>query len=68
MSFGSLGLHASLLDSLAALGFTEPTPVQRAAIPAALAGGDLLVSSPTGSGCAAPAWSAACPTASNWSN
>ena len=50
MSFGSLGLHASLLDALAALGFTEPTPVQLAAIPAALAGGDLLVSSPTGSG------------------
>jgi superfamily II DNA/RNA helicase len=50
MSFDSLGLHSSLLQSLAALGFTEPTPVQAAAIPAALEGGDLLVSSQTGSG------------------
>jgi superfamily II DNA/RNA helicase len=50
MSFSSLGLHSSLVQSLAALGFSEPTPVQLAAIPAALAGGDLLVSSQTGSG------------------
>jgi len=50
MSFASLGLHSSLVQSLAALGFSEPTPVQLAAIPAALAGGDLLVSSQTGSG------------------
>ncbi len=50
MSFSTLGLDASLLDNLARLGYTEPTPVQREAIPAALAGGDLLVSSQTGSG------------------
>jgi superfamily II DNA/RNA helicase len=50
MSFSTLGLHPSLLETLAALGYAEPTPVQRAAIPAALAGGDLLVSSQTGSG------------------
>jgi superfamily II DNA/RNA helicase len=50
MSFTSLGLDPSLLDNLARLGYTEPTPVQREAIPAALAGGDLLVSSQTGSG------------------
>jgi superfamily II DNA/RNA helicase len=50
MSFSSLGLDSSLLDNLARLGYAEPTPVQRAAIPAALAGGDLLVSSQTGSG------------------
>jgi superfamily II DNA/RNA helicase len=50
MSFGSLGLHSSLVEPLAALGYTAPTPVQLAAIPAALAGADLLVSSPTGSG------------------
>ena len=50
MSFSSLGLHASLLENLARLGYAEPTPVQRAAIPAALAGADLLVSSQTGSG------------------
>jgi superfamily II DNA/RNA helicase len=45
-----LGLDSSLLDNLARLGYTEPTPVQREAIPAVLAGGDLLVSSQTGSG------------------
>jgi superfamily II DNA/RNA helicase len=50
MSFSSLGLDPSLLATLAALGYTAPTPVQREAIPAAIAGGDLLVSSQTGSG------------------
>jgi len=50
MSFPSLGLDPSLLATLTALGYTEPTPVQREAIPAAIAGGDLLVSSQTGSG------------------
>jgi superfamily II DNA/RNA helicase len=50
MSFSSLGLDSSLLANLARLGYTEPTPVQKEAIPAALAGGDLLVSSQTGSG------------------
>jgi len=50
MSFATLGLHSSLVQTLAALGYEEPTPVQRAAIPAALAGADLLVSSQTGSG------------------
>ena len=50
MSFSSLGLDLSLLENLARLGYTEPTPVQKEAIPAALAGGDLLVSSQTGSG------------------
>jgi superfamily II DNA/RNA helicase len=50
MSFSSLGLDLSLLNNLAGLGYAEATPVQREAIPAALAGGDLLVSSQTGSG------------------
>ncbi len=50
MSFSTLGLDASLLDNLTRLGYAEPTPVQRAAIPAVIAGADLLVSSQTGSG------------------
>ncbi len=50
MSFSTLGLDSSLLQNLAQLGYAEPTPVQREAIPAVLAGGDLLVSSQTGSG------------------
>ena len=49
-SFSLLGLDSTLLDNLARLGYAEPTPVQRAGIPAVLAGGDLLVSSQTGSG------------------
>src|SRR5437868_13185485 len=50
MSFSTLGLDSSLLDNLKRLGYQAPTPVQREAIPAALSGGDLRVSSQTGSG------------------
>jgi superfamily II DNA/RNA helicase len=50
MSFSTLGLNSSLLETLARLGYAEPTEVQRRAIPAVLAGADLLVSSQTGSG------------------
>jgi len=50
MSFEALGLHASLVQAVADTGYTAPTPVQAQAIPAAIAGRDLLVSSQTGSG------------------
>jgi superfamily II DNA/RNA helicase len=50
MSFSDLGLDAGLLTAVSAAGYTDPTPVQREAIPAALSGADLLVSSHTGSG------------------
>ena len=50
MSFESLGLDPSFLSTLAQLGYAEPTQVQRSAIPSVIAGGDLLVSSQTGSG------------------
>ncbi len=49
-SFESLGLSAEIVVALTAAGYQVPTPVQQRAIPAALAGRDLLVSSPTGSG------------------
>jgi len=49
-AFDSLGLHPGLLKSLAASGYTEPTAVQARAIPEAMAGHDLMVSSQTGSG------------------
>ncbi|SAL21195.1 DEAD/DEAH box helicase [Caballeronia cordobensis] len=49
-SFESLGLSAEIVSALTAAGYQNPTPVQERAIPAALAGRDLLVSSPTGSG------------------
>ena len=50
MSFDTLGLHAALSRAVADAGYTEPTEVQSRAIPLALAGRDLMVSSSTGSG------------------
>ncbi|XLZ72093.1 DEAD/DEAH box helicase [Massilia sp. SR12] len=50
MTFEALGLNTSLLNALTASGYTKPTPVQEQALPAAMAGQDLLVSSQTGSG------------------
>ncbi len=49
-TFESLGLHPAVLKALVDAGYTTPTPVQTQAIPAALEGRDLLVSSQTGSG------------------
>ncbi|PKZ69935.1 DEAD/DEAH box helicase [Moraxella osloensis] len=48
--FTALGLSGSLLKSIVATGYTIPTPIQARAIPAALAGRDLLLSAQTGSG------------------
>src|SRR5450830_1022492 len=50
MSFETLGLNPSILKALTDAGYTAPTPVQEQAVPAAIAGKDLLVSSQTGSG------------------
>lgn len=50
MSFDSLGLSPVVLASVRQAGFSEATPVQAQAIPAALAGADLMVSAQTGSG------------------
>ena len=50
MSFETLNLHESLTRALTAAGYAAPTDVQAAAIPPALAGQDLMVSSRTGSG------------------
>ena len=57
--FAELGLHPELLQAIADLGYTQPTPVQQRVVPLALAGTgagnhaplhDLMVSSQTGSG------------------
>ena len=48
MPFSSFGLSAPLLGAVAQ--HPAPTPVQRAAIPVVLGGGDLLVTAETGSG------------------
>lgn len=50
MSFNNLGLAPEILSALKKIGFLNPTPVQERAIPLALAGHDLMVSSQTGSG------------------
>jgi ATP-dependent RNA helicase DeaD len=45
-----LNLRPELLDAVAALGYEEPTPIQREAIPPLLAGRDLLGQAATGTG------------------
>ncbi|WP_433341844.1 DEAD/DEAH box helicase [Micromonospora sp. CA-111912] len=49
-AFTDLGLRAELLGALSALGYEEPTPIQREAIPPLLAGRDLLGQAATGTG------------------
>ena len=48
--FRGLGLSSKLLDTLTSLGYEEPTPIQREAIPPLLAGRDLLGQAATGTG------------------
>src|ERR1043165_1386051 len=50
MSFDSLGLKPELLRAVADKGYTEPTPIQREAIPAVLSGRDVLAGAQTGTG------------------
>jgi len=50
MTFASLGLIDSLLNALEPLGYKKPTPVQTQAIPAVLAGRDLMAAAQTGTG------------------
>jgi len=50
MSFDQLGLSPELLRAVADQGYTEPTPVQAAAIPLVLAGRDVLAGAQTGTG------------------
>ncbi len=48
--FAALGVSAEIVTALSALGYEEPTPIQREAIPALLAGRDLLGQAATGTG------------------
>jgi len=50
MSFDTLGLSAELLRAVADQGYSEPTPVQRQAIPVILEGRDILAGAQTGTG------------------
>ena len=50
MSFAELGLTPELLRAVASEGYTDPTPVQREAIPLVLQGRDVLAGAQTGTG------------------
>jgi ATP-dependent RNA helicase DeaD len=49
-SFAELDLRPELVEALASLGYEEPTPIQREAIPLLLEGRDLLGQAATGTG------------------
>lgn len=50
MPFKLLGLDPHILKAIQEAGYTEPTPIQAAAIPAIIAGGDLIGIAQTGTG------------------
>ncbi len=49
-AFAALGLDNTSLQAVAALGFTEPTPIQERALPVLLEGGDVVGIAQTGTG------------------
>jgi ATP-dependent RNA helicase RhlE len=50
MSFSSLGLSESISSVVSELGYTEPTSIQKKAIPVVLSGKDLIAAAQTGTG------------------
>lgn len=50
MTFKDLGLQPALWTRCEQLGFTEPTPIQKQAIPVVLDGGDIIACAETGTG------------------
>ncbi|RUO77771.1 DEAD/DEAH box helicase [Idiomarina seosinensis] len=50
MTFSELGLCPEILAALTRQGYTEPTPIQSQAIPAVLAGNDVMAAAQTGTG------------------
>ena len=50
MSFRDLGLHSAFADRCEQLGYVEPTPIQKQAIPVVLRGGDVIACAETGTG------------------
>ncbi len=50
MGFSTTGLNASLINAVTEQGYTEPTPIQAATIPAILAGQDVMAGAQTGTG------------------
>ena len=50
MSFSKLGLSEPILKAVADLAYTEPTAIQKQAIPVVLSGKDLIAAAQTGTG------------------
>lgn len=50
MTFSDLGLCPEILTALTRQGYTEPTPIQAQAIPAVMAGNDVMAAAQTGTG------------------
>ncbi|GAB4360715.1 MAG: ATP-dependent RNA helicase RhlE [Immundisolibacter sp.] len=50
MPFATLGLRAELCRTVSARGYATPTPIQQRAVPAVLAGQDVLAAAQTGTG------------------
>ncbi len=50
MSFDTLGLSADILRAVHEAGYTQPTPIQRQAIPVVLRGQDIMAGAQTGTG------------------
>ncbi|HCH33263.1 MAG TPA: ATP-dependent RNA helicase [Oceanospirillaceae bacterium] len=50
MSFAELGLEPRLLTAIESKGYTVPSPIQEKAIPAILAGSDVMAAAQTGTG------------------
>jgi ATP-dependent RNA helicase RhlE len=50
MNFSELGLKPELVAAVTEKGYTQPTPIQQAAIPAVLTGRDVLAGAQTGTG------------------
>ncbi len=48
--FSDLGLHANVVETVTNLGYTEPTPIRSAIIPAMLDGQDVIGQAQTGTG------------------
>ena len=50
MNFDDFNINENILDAISDLGFTNPTPIQKLAIPEALKGMDIIGQAQTGSG------------------
>ena len=50
MPFKALGLHSSLVQAVHEMRYEQPTPIQAQAIPAILAGRDVIATAQTGTG------------------